>query len=388
MGRKNKKLEEAKNKLNNLGCEIIKTTKKNLGRTVWYIDYSYNGLKYSKDIYNICKCNDESITKSALDWNNPYSVENANILEKENNPYSSRIVFTKGGTNSRGTMCEYICGICGEKFERKIQEYMKSPYKVCEKCRATLHTSKLKNEEEVFKDIEENYGYTILPNQHYEGSHSKIALMDENGYKGELHYIAIRGNIKISPFAKYNPYALENLRHYVKINGLDCNIPNQKYKGWDLPLKIQCSCGKIFTTTTTHFVIDKQYQCTNCSSAKSNNEKLIELWLKNNNIPFITQFTFKDCYYKKSLPFDFYIKDTNILIEIDGEQHFKPVYFCGKTTKEKREKAIKLFKDTQKRDEIKNKYCETHNYNLIRIPYTEMKNGNYKNILSQLFIKE
>ena len=388
MEKRSKRLEEAKNKLISLGCEIIKTEQIGVNNPVWYIDYSYNGIKYSKDIYKICKYNKESILKSALDHQNSYCVENANIIGKEKNPYNSYVLSAKKGGTKVGTICTFVCGICGDLAERRIYDYVRSPFKLCEKCRTSLHTSKLKNEEEVFKDIEENYGYTILPNQHYNGVHEKISLMDKDGYKGTLHYLAIQDNVKLSPFAKYNPYTLENLRHYIKINGIDCIVPNQKYNGWDLPLKLQCSCGKIFTTTLTHFMTDKKYQCNDCSNFKSHNERQIELWLKQNKINFIPQFKFKDCFYKKVLPFDFYIDGTNILIEVDGEQHFRPIYFCGKTTETKRKKAVKLFEETKKRDDIKNRYCESHGYNLIRIPYTEIDNGNYKNILSQLFIKE
>ena len=50
--------------------------------------------------------------------------------------------------------------------------------------------------------------------------------------------------------------------------------------------------------------------------------------------------------------------------------------------------AEKKFKDTKKRDKIKDEYCKSHNINLLRISYIDIKNNNYKNILSQIFIKE
>ncbi|WLV25849.1 hypothetical protein QR721_06510 [Aciduricibacillus chroicocephali] len=50
------------------------------------------------------------------------------------------------------------------------------------------------------------------------------------------------------------------------------------------------------------------------------------------------------------------------LIEFDGEQHFKPVHHFG---------GEENYQLTQKRDEIKNKYCQDNNLELIRIPYYE-----------------
>lgn len=67
------------------------------------------------------------------------------------------------------------------------------------------------------------------------------------------------------------------------------------------------------------------------------------------------------------MPFDFYIPSQNIAIEYDGEQHFQPVNLGGISD----ESAMKEFRLTQKRDAIKNQYCQTNGIQLIRIPYTQ-----------------
>ena len=91
-----------------------------------------------------------------------------------------------------------------------------------------------------------------------------------------------------------------------------------------------------------------------------------------NNILYEREKQFKDCRDKQVLPFDFYLPDYNLCIEYDGEQHFKEVkWFGGKEGFEKR----------VKHDNMKNKYCEDNNINLLRIPYTEFEN--IENILKQ-----
>ena len=65
-------------------------------------------------------------------------------------------------------------------------------------------------------------------------------------------------------------------------------------------------------------------------------------------------------------------------IEYDGEQHFIPVRF-GKNETELQ--IMKKFVTQQKRDQIKNAYCEENNIMLIRIPYTEYQN--IENILNK-----
>lgn len=89
-------------------------------------------------------------------------------------------------------------------------------------------------------------------------------------------------------------------------------------------------------------------------------EESIKKELIKHNLNFKCQKTFEDCIYKSRLKFDFYIEDMNILIEYDGEQHFKPIErFGGEIALEK----LKI------RDKIKEKYCLKNNIKLIRIPY-------------------
>lgn len=109
--------------------------------------------------------------------------------------------------------------------------------------------------------------------------------------------------------------------------------------------------------------LKKYYGCPICNESKG--EKVVRLYLENNNINFIQEYRFEDCRYKNLLRFDFYIPNRNLCIEYDGMQHFKSFdYFGG-------EERLKV---TQKRDKIKNRFCEENNINLLRIPYYELDN--------------
>ena len=83
------------------------------------------------------------------------------------------------------------------------------------------------------------------------------------------------------------------------------------------------------------------------------------------------QYTFPDCKYKNVLPFDFAILDKNnnpiLMIEYDGEQHYRPVNFGGISDEEAREN-LRL---TKKRDKIKTDYCKKNNIHLLRISYND-----------------
>ena len=88
--------------------------------------------------------------------------------------------------------------------------------------------------------------------------------------------------------------------------------------------------------------------------------------LKSAKIKFQREKTFKDL--KCGLfRFDFYIPSYNgqaLIIEVDGEQHFKPIY------------GRQNFLKGQEHDRRKNSYCLANGILLYRIPYWEIKNIN------------
>lgn len=121
-------------------------------------------------------------------------------------------------------------------------------------------------------------------------------------------------------------------------------------------------CGRIFEVTPDNFKYN-QSGCPHCY--KSKGEMAISKVLDDLKIDYEEQYKIKECKHKLPLPFDFAIfsnKQLECLIEFDGEQHFKPRF--GKDN----------FVITRRNDKIKDDYCEANGINLIRIPYTEIKN--------------
>lgn len=112
----------------------------------------------------------------------------------------------------------------------------------------------------------------------------------------------------------------------------------------------------------TPAMLKQSQSCPICSESKG--ERAVRLYLEKNNIEFKQEYRFDDCRYKDFLRFDFYIPSLNLCIEFDGEQHYKANDYFGK----------KEFELTQKRDRIKNNYCEEKGIGLLRIPYWEIDN--------------
>lgn len=149
-------------------------------------------------------------------------------------------------------------------------------------------------------------------------------------------------------------------------------------------VEIQNKYGDIYTTNCNNFCsrIDYYRELANCDAknemlkTESRLEYKVRKFLSEQSIPYKQEFRFMDCRGEKyPLPFDFclyYRDDKKLLIEVDGEQHFK---------------NSGLWKDsfgaTQKNDRRKNYYCQTHNIPLLRLTYLDVdaKDERYKQMI-------
>lgn len=114
---------------------------------------------------------------------------------------------------------------------------------------------------------------------------------------------------------------------------------------------------------------------TNCPQCKqSKGEEKIESILQDLKISYQKEVRFKTCKDIRSLPFDFRIG--KILIEYQGIQHYKPIDFGYKKD------LNEVFKEIQRRDQIKRDWCCNNNFKLVEISYTEFEN--IPNIIERL----
>jgi len=85
------------------------------------------------------------------------------------------------------------------------------------------------------------------------------------------------------------------------------------------------------------------------------------------SVNFEVEFVMEDGVDNTRLRFDFYIPNQNVLIEYDGEQHYRPVTFGGMS----KEKALEVHKKIKSRDHRKNVWALDKGYRLIRIRFDE-----------------
>lgn len=135
-------------------------------------------------------------------------------------------------------------------------------------------------------------------------------------------------------------------------------------------------CGCVSNIKAEWFMSGQR--CKNCFTKNSTGEKFIENFLLVNNIKYEKEKQFFQFISKNSQPYkyDFYLENFNLIIEFDGEQHFKP---WGKNIKN-----LKNLKNNIENDKIKNNFIIENNLKLLRIHYSELKN--IKKILNNFLI--
>lgn len=152
---------------------------------------------------------------------------------------------------------------------------------------------------------------------------------------------------------------------------------NTKYKHSFTKVEIVCpEHGSFFQQPANHL---RGTGCPLCKNSKG--ETKIAKILSKRGIKYVKEHVFEDCVSDKGFPlkFDFFIPSKNILIEYDGEQHFKPVRFHLNMNQKT---AEEMFKQVKKYDRIKNQYAKQHQITLIRIPYTQLK------VVEEILVKQ
>lgn len=108
----------------------------------------------------------------------------------------------------------------------------------------------------------------------------------------------------------------------------------------------------------------------NCAAEKPSGEVIVEAFLKENGIPFKTQFDTLKCVNPKTnkqMPYDFELFAHRIIIEVQGEQHLKYIpYFHGS----EENFHYQVWKDIYKKD-----FAEKEGYSVLYITYQDIQAG-------------
>lgn len=153
--------------------------------------------------------------------------------------------------------------------------------------------------------------------------------------------------------------------------GLHHYDPQLRHYHWEC----ECECGGKTIVYSGHL---KNGHTQSCGCLASKGEEKIANILKQNNIPFMRQYTFENCRGINGglLRFDFAVfndQGLSHLIEYDGWQHQYKT--DSKWDRDNR------FEERQKHDEIKTKFCQENNIPLIRITSSQYNSFTIEDLL-------
>lgn len=164
---------------------------------------------------------------------------------------------------------------------------------------------------------------------------------------------------------------IDEFRNRLKKVHPELNVVGE-YMNYTTPIEVYCTTHE-YTFYSRPVDLLKRTKCCDKSKYNYKEEQVCNFIEETYGFTVTRQKQFNDCKDKRVLPFDIYLDDYNVLIEYQGEQHYKPVMFSSETLEE----AIEKFEYTKKHDAIKEQYCINNNIPLIKIPYWEFDNLQY-----------
>lgn len=305
-----------------------------------------------------------------------FQIENMNLfvskIDKDVKVLNAREIKNSGKSR---ILVKLQCS-CGNIFERNWNHIYAEQKIYCNDCSISKMRKKLKNRyhNKYYKDIKKR-GYELVDKKEILYANKPVEVIQvSTGYKGFIYPNNNKNMIIFSLFTN-RKNLLYNLNVASKNEGETSEVlelvGNVKHNNQEIMVK--CECGAIFNTKYRAYIKGKT-RCDECSKRLSRYEKTVQNFLEEQKLNYIYQFQINSCKDIKPLPFDFQLCDYNILIEVDGEQHFEPITFGGIS----QEMADKAFISCQKRDKIKTEYCKKYKIPLLRISYKEVLDDSYK----------
>lgn len=251
---------------------------------------------------------------------------------------------------------------CGNEFEALADSLKRNPDLVCPEC-----TNKNRSKNNRINVVGNKYGrltiLDIIPNTYPTKVRCKCDCGNEHIC---LQADVVNGHTQSCGCLQSINTSIANTKDwtgYIAESGIEFLYQDYKNNKGQWVWKCKCGiCGNVFSELPARV---NNGHVTSCGCrVQSFGEEYVKGVLQGMKVDFVPQYTFDDCKHIYTLHFDFAIFSNNNLlglIEYDGKQHFEPIdWFGGEVG----------FKNTKKRDEIKNVYCKQNNIPLLRLPYT------------------
>jgi len=280
---------------------------------------------------------------------------NNNFIIKSSNKFNNKFKYIV-----KDDVVLITCPLHGElQSDIRNHYYSKTGCRKCAIKYVSNNNIKIKNLHDVKEALEDIYGDTYVYNLNSYKDLSSIIKV-----KCKVHGV-FRVNIRTFLKGKgcrkcnYNKIVIDKdmfLERSINIHGDVFTYDLTYYKNTSSVVKLTHECGYTFYRKARKHL--EGQRCPKCKVSKG--EEKISDFLDINNLNFTREYKINGYLYR----YDFYIPKLKLLIEYDGEQHFRSSAFWG---------GEKKLKKVQESDKIKNKLAKLNGYYLIRIKYTEFK---------------
>lgn len=225
---------EVKKHFEENGFILLNNTYSNCKQKLFYQDM---------DGYRYCTTFDHFVNRGHSAWlcirSNPYSIDNINRFA-ELNSLKSRCIEDKyvGSKTKMAFKCE-----CGEIFYTTKQNFFyhhKIKCDICTGYNGNITYQDVKNnllKKDLFLDINEG-DFTGV-------TKSDLLCHDSDGYKYKITYNAVMSGKFPEKFNIANPFTIDNIHHYFKLNNVPFECISQNYINANTPLELVCKrCGE------------------------------------------------------------------------------------------------------------------------------------------------
>lgn len=209
-------------------------------------------------------------------------VENLNKLKIKTVNFTFEYFLEKKEKSYYNTKIIFVCGDCGEEFERSYSNMIKEDRrKVCSKCSKKYKRTKLLTVDKVKKFVEKK-GLKLI-SEEYSGEQSPIIVMCSCGEIYKTTYASVRNSGKTDGFCRCKKCAKEYSRNYFRMSfneikdyfkdsGCEIISDEDEYVNIFSEFVFIAKCGHEHKTTFQSFKNSKHKLCRKCTKKINSGE--------------------------------------------------------------------------------------------------------------------
>lgn len=268
--------------------------------------------------------------------------------------------------------CHWKCLNCGNEFEAIPDTiFHRHSKSICLKCNPPLRQKEKQNREEIYNMAQKNKSIKLIDIYVNQKLRVKFQCLD-CGQINDFRWLD-RKNLDCNYCKGTRHNCNKQSYQYLLNKKYDDRFIVENFTSMNDKVLLKCRCGFCFTILPISTLRARGIKCPKCERNRSKAEIYIEDYLVKHQIFFEREKHFNWMEYKTR--YDFYIPESNLIIEFHGEQHYSFTSYFYSSQEE--------WELAKRRDEVKEKLAIENNINYLVIPYNFQ--NNLKEILDNLF---